>query len=243
MIVDPTPSTRRVGLVVPSSNITMEIEVPALLRRRRDDVSFHSSRTRMRHVSPEELAAMNAQSDRCIEELADAKCEVFAYACLVAVMAQGPGAHREIEARLQATAAAAGSTAPVVSSAGALVGSLHELGARRIVMIAPYVPTLTARVVDYLVHEGIEVASATSLGVADNLLVGCIPGDALRAIVGQLDVSEVDALVLSACVQMPSLGILDDVRRAVNVPVVTAASATADAIARALDGARHAATV
>jgi len=243
MIVDPTPSTRRVGLVVPSSNVTMEIEIPALLRRRRDDLSFHSSRTRMRHVSPEELAAMNAQSDRCIQELADARCEVFAYACLVAVMAQGPGAHREIEARLQATAEEAGSTAPVVSSAGALVDALHRLEARRIAMIAPYVPDLTARVVDYLTHEGIEVASSTSLGVADNLLVGCIPGSALRALVTELDVSGVDALVLSACVQMPSLGILDEVRQLVDVPVVTAATATADAIERALDPANDRLTV
>jgi maleate isomerase len=238
MNVDPTPTTRRVGLVVPSSNVTMEIEVPALLRRQREDLSFHSSRMRMRTVSADELAAMNAQADRCIEELADARVEVFAYACLVAVMAQGPGAHREIEARLRATAEAAGSNAPIVSSAGALVGALHDLQARRIALIAPYVPELTERVVDYLVDDGIEVASATSLGVADNLLVGCIPGDALRAIVGDLDLSSVDALVLSACVQMPSLGILDEVRRAVSVPVVTAASATADAVARALEPAR-----
>ncbi len=42
----------KVGLIVPSSNTTMETEIPAMLRRRECEVpdqtfAFHSSRTRM----------------------------------------------------------------------------------------------------------------------------------------------------------------------------------------------------
>ena len=33
------------------------------------------------------------QADRCATELADAECDVLAYACLVAVMVSGSGAH------------------------------------------------------------------------------------------------------------------------------------------------------
>ena len=63
----------RIGLVVPSSNVTVETEVPALLARHADArFSFHSSRMRMHRVSPEELRAMNAQRERCVDELADA---------------------------------------------------------------------------------------------------------------------------------------------------------------------------
>ena len=76
----------RVGLIVPSSNVTMEIEIPALLQRADAKYSFHSSRMRMRQVSAEELAAMDAQGVRCVQELVDARCDVMAYACLVAVM-------------------------------------------------------------------------------------------------------------------------------------------------------------
>ena len=93
----------RVGLIVPSSNVTMERELPAILGRRQavapEAFSFHSSRVRMRSVTPEALAAMNGQATRAAQELADASVDVVVYACLVALMAEGPGAHRRAEAR------------------------------------------------------------------------------------------------------------------------------------------------
>jgi len=75
---------RRVGLIVPSSNITMETEIPALLRAREaimpDRFTFHSSRMRMKSVVKEELEKMDNESVRCAVELSDAAVEVQAYA-------------------------------------------------------------------------------------------------------------------------------------------------------------------
>ncbi|MGW2994914.1 Asp/Glu racemase, partial [Streptomyces sp. NPDC001193] len=47
----------------------METEVPAILRARQavlpdERFTFHSSRMRMTHVTPEQLKAMDADSDR-----------------------------------------------------------------------------------------------------------------------------------------------------------------------------------
>jgi maleate cis-trans isomerase len=84
----------RIGLIVPSSNVAMETEIPELLRRREqhypERFTFHSARMRMTQVTPEALAAMDAHSERCAAELADAECDALGYACLVAVMASGP---------------------------------------------------------------------------------------------------------------------------------------------------------
>ncbi|HZZ51630.1 MAG TPA: hypothetical protein VFE65_32450 [Pseudonocardia sp.] len=38
--------TRRIGLVVPGSTVTVETELPALLARHTESFSFHPSRTR-----------------------------------------------------------------------------------------------------------------------------------------------------------------------------------------------------
>lgn len=112
----------RVGLIVPSSNVTMERELAALCGRRQlaepERFSFHSSRVRMRSVTPEALAAMNTHATRATQEVADAAVDVLVCACLVALMAEGPGAHRQAEARLGDILAAEGRAAPVVSSAG-----------------------------------------------------------------------------------------------------------------------------
>jgi hypothetical protein len=63
----------RIGQIVPSSNTTMETEIPAMLRAREavepERFTFHSSRMRMKKVTKEELEAMDADSDRCALEL------------------------------------------------------------------------------------------------------------------------------------------------------------------------------
>ncbi len=83
----------RIGQIVPSSNVTMETEIPALLRAREqvlpERFTFHSSRMRMKNVAKEELALMDAESDRCALELSDAAVDVMGYACLVAIMSMG----------------------------------------------------------------------------------------------------------------------------------------------------------
>src|ERR1700754_1547665 len=88
----------RIGQIVPSSNVTMETEIPALLRAREtispERFTFHSSRMRMKHVTKEELAAMDRDSDRCALELSDARVDVMGYACLVAIMSMGHGYHK-----------------------------------------------------------------------------------------------------------------------------------------------------
>jgi maleate isomerase len=52
----------RIGQIVPSSNTTMETEIPAMLRARAalrpERFTFHSSRMRMHKVTREELEAM-----------------------------------------------------------------------------------------------------------------------------------------------------------------------------------------
>jgi maleate isomerase len=216
----------RIGLIVPSSNTTMETELPELFRRRElhapERFTFHSARLRMTEVTPEALAAMNTGGERAASELADAGCDALAYACLVAVMAEGPGAHVDIEARLGAAAGA-----PVVASAGALPDAIRAVGARRVALIAPYLPALTDRVIAYLADLDIDVVDAVSLGITDNRLVGRHDPSRLVELAGRLDRRNAEAIVLSACVQMPSLPVVAEVERRTGLPVVTAATATA----------------
>ena len=83
----------RIGQIVPSSNTTMETEIPAMLRAREtvrpERFTFHSSRMRMKKVVKEELEQMDRDSDRCALELSDARVDVLGYACLVAIMSMG----------------------------------------------------------------------------------------------------------------------------------------------------------
>jgi maleate isomerase len=228
----------RIGQIVPSSNLTMEREIPAMLRAREvvlpERFSFHSSRMRMKRVTKEELEAMDSDSDRCALELSDARVDVLGYACLVAIMSMGKGYHRVSQERLQRRTAENGAAAPVVTSAGALVDGLHLMGAKRIAVVAPYMLPLTRLVVDYIESEGIEVKDFVALEIADNLEVGARDPMALTDIYKRLNLKGVDALVLSACVQMPSLAAVPVVEREAGIPVLSAAVATTHQMLSAL---------
>lgn len=226
-----TPRTYRIGQIVPSSNTTMETEIPAILRAREsvepERFTCHSSRMRMKKVTKEELAAMDADSDRCAAELSDARVDVMGYACLVAIMAMGKGYHRASQERLQAVSKReTGAVIPVVTSAGALVDSLQAIGAKKIAMIAPYMKELTCLVADYIEAETVQVVDRIALEIPDNLEVGRRDPLALTSIYKDLQLGGVDALVLSSCVQMPSLAAVPIVEQECGLPVLSAAIAT-----------------
>ncbi len=216
----------------------METEIPALLRRRQEVAperfTFHSARMRMQEVTADELRLMDDASIDCATHLSDARCDVLAYACLVAIMARGQGYHRVAEERLAKVAADNGGAAPVVSSAGALVDTLHDLGARRTAIITPYAKPLTEAVADYIEGCDIEVCDTVSLEVTNNIAVGRLNPDTLPEIARGLRLDDVDAVVLSACVQMPSLAVIQQVEDQLGVPVLSAATATTRKILLAL---------
>ncbi|BCJ50380.1 maleate isomerase [Actinoplanes sp. NBRC 14428] len=225
----------RIGLIVPSSNVTVETELPALLRSSADaEFTFHSSRMRMTAVTPAGLRAMNVQRERCVIEIADASPDVILYACLVALMAGEPGEHRRAEGLIAEQLATGGSAARIRSSAGALVEALRALGARRIALVTPYLRPLARKVVGYLSAEDFEVSDWRALEVEDNREVGCIPGDRVMASARDLDLAGVDAVVLSACVQMPSLSLIAPAEDELGIPVISAATAGAFGILRGL---------
>ncbi len=225
-----TVRSYRIGQIVPSSNTTMETEIPAMLRAREgilpERFTFHSSRMRMKKVVKEELEAMDRDSDRCATELSDARVDVLGYACLVAIMSMGKGYHRESETRLHARTVENNAAAPVVTSAGALIDGLKRMGAKKISVICPYMKPLTQLVVDYIEHEGITVHDFTALEIPDNLEVGQHDPERLLDIYKRVDRTGVDAFVASACVQMPSLPIIQRLEDAIGIPVVSAAVCT-----------------
>jgi len=229
----------RIGQIVPSSNTTMETEIPAMLRAREgilpERFSFHSARMRMKHVTRDELARMDADSDRCALELSDARVDVLGYACLVAIMSMGRGYHRVSEQRLRARTLENEGPAPVVTSAGALVEGLQALGAKKIAVLAPYMKPLTALVVDYLENEGIEVLDAMSLEISDNLEVGARDPRAPIELSRKLNTANCDAVVISACVQMPSLASVQPVEDRLGLPVVSSSVCTTWRMLKALN--------
>lgn len=197
--------------------------------------TFHSSRMRMKNVTKQELETMDEQSLRCAVELADAQVDVMGYACLVAIMSMGMGYHRESENKLGAAAREAGCNASVITSAGALVDTLQQMGAKTTAVITPYMRPLTDLVVSYIESEGIRVLDSIALEIANNLQVGERDPMALVGDLDRLDYADADVVVLSACVQMPSLAAIGPAEARSGKPVISTAVSTTYQILKALN--------
>ncbi|WP_028221036.1 maleate cis-trans isomerase family protein [Paraburkholderia oxyphila] len=225
-----TAKTYRIGQIVPSSNTTMETEIPAMLRAREairpERFTFHSSRMRMHKVTREELEAMNREGLRCAAELADARVDVMSTACLVAIMAMGKGYHRDVERDLTAVARENHCSAPVMTSAGALVEGLKIMGAKKVSLLAPYMRSLCDLVVEYIESEGIKVVDSIAFEIPDNLEVGQRDPARLVEDVKKLNTANADVVVLSACVQMQSLPSIQIVENRLGIPVTSTAVCT-----------------
>ena len=116
-----------------------------------------------------------------------------------------------------------------------MIESLHAVRAKRVSIITPYTKTLTKLVTSYIENESIEVIDAISLEVPDNLAVGRLDPLNLLDVAKRLNTSNADAIVLSACVQMPSLPALGLVQKSFGVPVMSSAAATVYRILQVLN--------
>ncbi|MNX93780.1 Maleate isomerase [compost metagenome] len=141
-------------------------------------------------------------------------------------MSMGRGYHCVSETNLHEETVNNGFPTPIVTSAGALINGLKVLGAKKVAVITPYMKPLTQLVVDYIEHQGFEVVDFVALEIADNLEVAAQDPMNLLQIYKQLNLKDVDVLVASACVQMPSLEAVDLIEKEIGIPVTTAAICT-----------------
>lgn len=146
----------------------------------------------------------------------------------------GFGYHRASTKKLHAATVENGCPTPVLDSAGALVDAIKEQGFKKVFIICTFMKPLTKLVVDYIEHEGIEVQDFLALEIPDSLEVASQDQTAPAELWRKLDLSGVDAIVASACVQMPSFPSIAMIERASGLPTLSASIATPRQILRQL---------
>ena len=176
-------------------------------------------------------------SDVAAQSLADAPVEAIAYACLVAVLARGPGAHRDVQARLERRAR--GGAAPASGGDERRRVDRRARGTRCAAGRASSRPTCARwrRSSPTTCARRASTSQTWSRSRSPTTSrSGGFPSDALVAQARRIAAEQdgLDALVLSACVQMPSLAVVEQVERRARDPGRDRSDATARALFLAL---------
>jgi maleate isomerase len=172
-----------VGLIVPSSNPTIESYLASSNISAYLGVSFLTTRLRVKHIDADE----GSSAQFAEEELATA-AELLADAEVCGVIWAGTagfwlGGNGERD-RLASVSERIGR--PTVSSRDAMLAALAESCGRQLAVLTPYVGSIHQKVLTELRFSGYEIVAHRQLDITDNLSFARIPSEELQTEIAKL---------------------------------------------------------
>ena len=209
----------RLGLLVPSGNSVAEPEIQAMLPQ---GVTALVTRLELRGSSEAELLGMLAALEPAARLLADARVARIVFHC-TAVSTFAPHLAGEIRARIEAATGL-----PALATADAILAALAALGARRVLLVTPYIAPVHAREVDFLAAHGVAVAGGEGLGIDGNAEMARLPPAAIhdQALRAAAAAPGAEACFIS-CTAIRSAGLIEELEAALGMPVLTSNQAMA----------------
>lgn len=220
--------TKRLGLLVPSSNTVMEVDFYRLLP---PSVTLHTGRMYMESTTVEgEAEMLDLHAIPAARVLATAKPHVVVFGCTSAGALRGSDYDAEL---CRSISEITGS--PTVSVIESVRQELKAAGAKRIAVLSPYIDDLNQRIKATLEADGIEVAAIHGMGISVNFDLALVePVDIVNFARERLGTKPpVDALLVS-CTNYRALSALPDLKKLFHFPVVTSNQAALVAACRLL---------
>ncbi|MFP3950750.1 MAG: aspartate/glutamate racemase family protein [Candidatus Bathyarchaeia archaeon] len=206
----------RLGLLVPSSNTTMEPDLYAMAPL---GVSIHSARMRLRGVTPESLFDMARDAERGADLLASADVDLILYGCTSGSLIGGVDWGERLVNRIQGRTGI-----KAVSTGQAVIGALERLGGGRVGVATPYIEVVNDLEKSFLESQGFDVACVEGLGLTDNLLIGRTSPEKVIHLVKKVT-KGVDIIFIS-CTNLPVIHVIENIESDEGIPVVTSNQAS-----------------
>jgi len=216
---------KRIGLMVPSSNTTVEPEFYRVLPR---GVTLHTARLYLTRIAPEAILQMVQDMETQAKLLASADVDVIVLGATAPSFLKGLGYDRELIGKIEAVT---GRRATTTSTA--LIEALRHVGARRVVLGSAYDEKVNGIAKAFLEASGMEVLATEGLALVDNLIVGRLSPDTAYDLAIKVNRPEADAIALS-CTNWQTMDVIDRIERETGKPVVSTTQATIWAALRAI---------
>lgn len=204
---------KRIGLIIPSSNRMVETE---MLRSLPAGVSGHVARLRMTGAFEVPLERLLPAVTAAAATLADARCDAIAFHCTANSTAEGLAGEERLLDALRAGAPGAA----VTSTATAIRAALEAVAARRIALVTPYAPAVTAHEAEFFRAAAYDVVAMVARDLAGSDAYCAEPPATWEAALEESRRAEIDAYVLS-CANIACFAIIDRAEAALGKPVVT----------------------
>lgn len=205
----------RLGVLLPSGNRLTEPQFGAMLPR---GVSMHTTRLRLNGSSEAELLRMAEGVEEAVSLVADARVDLVLFHC-TAVSTFSPALEADVLARMRRT-----SGIPVTATSEALVAALRAVGARKIVMLSPYIDGINDREAAYLSAAGFEVIFLCGLGLDDADAMSAVTPEEWKSFALANRHDDADAYLIS-CTTVRATEVAEELETLLGKPVVTSNTA------------------
>jgi len=211
------------GLIVPSSNTTMESEFWRMVM---GWATVHTARVGLRKIKLGELEEMEQDVFKAATHLADAGVDVIGYGCTSGSLYKGRNHALELERRI-----AEKSGIPVVVTAMAVVEALKELRINKICVATPYTQEINRLEEAFLEQNGISVLKIKGLNLEENKQVGFQNPRIAQGLAKEVYVPETQGIFIS-CTNFRTIEVIDNLERELSIPVISSNTATLWAMMR-----------
>jgi maleate isomerase len=224
--------TWRVGLLIPSSNVVMEVD---FYRSLPHDTTLHTSRM---YLPDPTVAGEERMLDEftlpAAEAAATARPDVVVFGCTSAGELRGSAADRQLCDRIRDLTGAVS-----VSVVTSVIQALRDTRASRVAVVTPFGDSVNQRIRAGIESEGIEVSALHGMGISSDDVASITP-DAIYSFVQTSIGPRVpgDALFLSGT-NYPAISALSLLKMTYDVPIVTSNHAVLQAVKRTLDDLRE----
>lgn len=209
---------KRLGVIIPSSNTTVEPEFCTTLHGSR--ISLHFARIHLNNVTVKDLQNMAKETEVAANLLADAEVDLIAFACTSGSLINGLGYDKAIAQKITKTA-----KCPAVTTSSAVVEALNTLQTQKIALATPYIEEVVKKEVEFLNKTGFEVVGSQSLGIKENLKIGKLSVENARSLAGKANSSLAQAVFIS-CTNFRTFEAITVLETQLNKPVVSSNTAT-----------------
>ncbi|GMG83091.1 aspartate/glutamate racemase family protein [Paralimibaculum aggregatum] len=217
----PAGARAALGLVVLQTDETIEAEFRRLLPE--PDVALHVSRVPMAAgVDLASLAAMQGALAASAGLLPARRFAAVGYGCTSGATVIGP---ERVAALLHEGARTAATATPIE----AVISACHRHGIARLALVTPYLPEVSARIVERLEAAGIAVVRLASFEQGDDPTVARIAPASIRDALVATGAGAVDGVFVS-CTNLQTLGVIAEAEAALGKPVIASNAALAWAL-------------
>ncbi|MFQ5802602.1 MAG: Asp/Glu racemase [Candidatus Methylomirabilales bacterium] len=220
--------TKRVGLLIPSSNTVMEVD---FYRNLPASVTIHTGRMYLESttVQGEELM-LEVHAIPAAKILATAKPDVVVFGCTSAGALRGSAYDDELCQRISEVTG--GRTISVIES---VRRKLKATRTTKVAVLTPYVDELNRRIKASVEADGIEVVAIHGMGISINFDLALVqPSEIVEFAQQRLGTRPPADTLFVSCTNYQAVSALPLLQELYNIPVVTSNQAALEAVCRVL---------